>query len=208
MYQCIHGYRLCVLLASSNNTSYGCIDDDEGDTNNTGRIATDNELKAVQMSTVPFAHTQNFEPLNNKKAEAWFTGNFEPLNSAVRILTSGQGEDKVWHRLRPCTISSTGAIKLARVANKLAHASGSEIHSAVTFLAERLGLRSIIIEDLQTKARVNTLVDDLRSHKIANDSYFEPVIVTATSGVVKTKNWFDQYLKKYRMHYSRISGQY
>ncbi len=31
------------------------------------------------------------------------------------------------------------------------------------------------------------LVDELRSHKMVNEAYFEPVQVTSTSGVIKQK---------------------
>ena len=113
-------------------------DGDDQELPGVSRVATDAELATQRTTLIRLEHTMNFEPVNNKKEPSLFDGPMVGLNERVRRLTRGQGNDKVWHRLRPCSISSTGAVKIARAANLEPHADGTPVKAALTFLTETL----------------------------------------------------------------------
>ena len=124
-----------------------------------------------------------------KKPENTLTGDFTPLNEFCKRLTNGQGEDKIWYQLRPCSISSTGAVKMIRAANMIKHPSGSDVFEALEYLTSELGLKGAVAEDTAADSDALDFVTLLRGHQDATPCvFFYPV----TAGN-KTKQWFEGY---------------
>ena len=105
--------------------------------------------------------------MNTKKPADNFDWDYTALNEFCTRLTEGQGNDKIWYQLRPCTISSTGAVNMIRAANMIKHTAGSPVHEALEFLTTELGLKGAVVEDVAADSETLAFINILRTRKSA-----------------------------------------
>jgi hypothetical protein len=125
--------------------------------------------------------------MNAKKPDDKFSGDYTALNEFCTRLTDGQGNDKTWHQLRPCTTSSTGAVNMIRAANMIKHTAGSPVHEALEFLTTELGLKGAVVEDVATDSETLDFINMLRTHKSAVPCTFFDPVTTSAVGAVSSK---------------------